>query len=226
MLSSAQEKLIRSLHTNKGREKADRCLVEGKKIIEIAGAFVDFTFSETDSRDFAKLVTTVTPQMEAAVAHIPSFDIESVAQKNIILILDGVQDPGNVGSILRLCLGFDAGVILVDSADPTNPKVIRSSAGAFFQIPWVRVSRSDISGELINLQRTILRLEKRSGSKEIQTLKMNKPIAILVGSEGQGIHIQTENAESIYIQHNPKLESLNVASALAIALYTLSTHSS
>jgi len=223
MLSNAQEKLIRSLQTNKGREKTGLCLVEGEKIIRMAGELIDFSFSENDSANFSKLVTTVTPQMQAAVARAPEFKMKSIQSKNIILVLDGLQDPGNVGIILRLCFGFHASVILIDSVDPTNPKVIRSSAGAVFRTPWIRVKREDADTVLQSVERPAYRLEKRSGAKELHLFHPTTPFTLVIGSEGQGIQMNTQNAGSLFIQHDPSLESLNVASAVAIALYTLST---
>ena len=223
MLTKAQEKLIKSLHTKKGREKSGLCLVEGEKVIKMADDLIDFKFSEKDSSQFSKLVTTVTPQMKAAVIRIPSFNIKNILKKGVIVILDNVQDPGNVGAILRICLGFNAGLILLNSADPTNPKVIRSSAGAIFQTPWIKIPEADISSVFPVLKRPIYRLEKRSGSKSIDSAKIKLPIALIAGSEGRGIKIKTKDAKSLHIPHNKNLESLNVANALAIALYSIST---
>src|SRR5688572_28984119 len=136
MISHAQEKLIRSLKTKKGRRTSGLCLVEGKKLVEAAGKSVQFTFTSRDTKQFSKLVTTSTPQDIAAVAKLPVFDVEQVRDLETIVVLDGVQDPGNVGAAFRLCQAFGASLILVDSADATSPKVIRSSAGAIFHVHW------------------------------------------------------------------------------------------
>ncbi len=217
MLSINQEKLILSLQTKKGREKSGLCLVEGEKVVKTAGDAVNYTFTKNDTKEFDRLVTTETPQNIAAVASIPTWTLDDIKSQKVIVVLDGVQDPGNVGSILRLCLGFNAGLILIDSADVTNPKVIRSSVGAIFQVPWIHIS-SQISSKLLkNLNLPIYRLEKKKNAIDLKKAKLKTPLILIAGSEGQGIksHIK---GDSIFINHNSKLESLNVSHSLAIAL--------
>lgn len=220
MLSKAQEKLIKSLHTKKGRQKSGLCLVEGKKVIETAGEMVEYQFGAEDSDDFKKLVTTETPQQLAAVARIPQWQQTDVVGSDVLVVLDGVQDPGNVGAILRLCLGFGAGLLLVDSVDVTSPKVIRSSVGAMFQVPWLNVVRKDAAKFINDLGRPVVRLEKVDGAKALADGPIKKPLVLLAGSEGQGISLKVKG-ESVYIEHSDDLESLNVGHALAIALYKL-----
>jgi TrmH family RNA methyltransferase len=220
MLTKNQEKLIRSLQTKKGREESGLCLAEGKKVIEMAGDLVEFTFHESDTPIFDKLVTTETPQTEAAVVRIPTWDRDALLVKRVVVVLDGVQDPGNVGAILRLCLGFDAGLILIESADVTNPKVIRSSAGAMFQVPSMSVARAEVENILKEMERAIYRLEKRTGSQSVSEVRFQKPLLLIAGSEGRGVQLAIPGT-SIHIEHAPELESLNVGNALAIALYAI-----
>lgn len=217
-LTNAQEKLVKSLQTKKGRRETGLCLLEGQKIIDSAQGTVEFTFTIDEVKDFDKLVTTETPQSIAGVAKIPDWSLEQIKSKKIIVVLDGVQDPGNVGTILRLCLGFDASLILVESADPTSPKVVRSSAGAIFEVPWIEVGRTDVMDLISTLGRPIYRLEKRKGARGLRSIKFANQIVLMAGSEGSGIEIEIDG-ESVFIEHDNRLESLNVASALAIALY-------
>lgn len=218
MLTKAQEKLIRSLKTKKGREESRRCLIEGQKLIATAGSLVEYTFTPKDTKSFSKLVTTKTPQEIAAVAQLPSFAFADVSELKTIVVLDGVQDPGNVGSALRLCQAFSAALILIESADPTSPKVIRSSAGAVFSVPWIESARSEAEELLTRINRQTYRLEKTTGAVSVKSLKSSEPIVLIAGSEGSGIHINTPGT-SVQIEHNASLESLNVGNALAIALY-------
>lgn len=224
MLTREQEKLIRSLATKKGRELSGRCLVEGKKAIETAGSAVEYIFTSKNTPRFSQLVTTDTPQTEAAVALIPRWSISDISTRDVIVVLDGVQDPGNVGSILRLCLGYNASLILIESADITNSKVIRSSVGSFFQVPWIRIRRTDAMDVLMKFDRKVYRLEKIPGAKKIDSEKMKRPCLVILGSEGSGIQL-TIAGRSVFIPHNTKLESLNVGHALAIFLYVISEYS-
>ena len=118
-----------------------------------------------------------------------------------------------------MCLGFNASLILIESVDTTSPKVIRSSVGTLFQVPWLNIKRSEAEKLFQELGRPIYRLEKKNSeildNKLIE--KMAENIIIIVGSEGQGIKLATKGT-SIEIKHDEKLESLNVGHALAILL--------
>lgn len=214
MLSEAKKKLVKSLHTKKGREKAGLCLVEGAKVIETAGEAVEWTFTREDAQDYGKLVTTQTPQDVAGVAKIPEHSKEDIESRDTVLVLDGVQDPGNVGAILRLCLGFKASLVLVESADVTNPKVVRSSVGAMFSVPWMNVPRGEAVEFIGALGRPVYRLEMEGeGPNAIE----EGPVVIIAGSEGSGISLDVKGT-SITIPHDESLESLNVGNAVAIIL--------
>lgn len=222
MLTAKQEKLIRSLASKKGRTESGFCLVEGPKNIAEAGDLVEFTFTPDDSKDFASLVETVTPQPTAAVARIPIYTKDDILRADRIVVLDGVQDPGNVGTILRLCLGFNASLVLIESADPSNTKVIRSSAGAFFNVPWLEIDRPGAEEELYSYGREVCRLEGNKTEDDIVRTQKNidlfpEKLMIIAGSEGQGIKLDIAGT-SLSIKHSEKLESLNVANALAIVL--------
>ncbi|PIW36975.1 MAG: hypothetical protein COW24_02585 [Candidatus Kerfeldbacteria bacterium CG15_BIG_FIL_POST_REV_8_21_14_020_45_12] len=219
MLTRSQEKMIRALHRKKDRLETGLCLVEGKKVIEAAGMAVEFTFTPTDTELFSELVTTDSPQQLAAVARVPRWSDEALLERPVLVVLDGVQDPGNVGTILRLCLGFDAGLILVESADPTSPKVVRASVGAIFQVPWRAISRAEAPDWIHSLNRTIYRLEARPEASVLLYETNQDPIVLIAGSEGNGIQLDIPG-QSIVINHNEALESLNVATALAIALHS------
>lgn len=221
MLTKQQEKTIRSLAIKKGRKESGLCLVEGKKVIETAGDAVLYTFTREETTDFDALVTTETPQDIAGVARIPEWKLKDIISSPTIVVLDGVQDPGNVGTILRLCLGFNATLILIDSADVTSPKVVRSSVGALFQVPWTKISREEAAQFIIDFRRPIYRLEKTKksldfNSKEPEQL-FAEDIVLIAGSEGNGISLNIPGT-AVAIPHNEKLESLNVATALSIIL--------
>jgi len=218
MLSLAREKLIRSLKTKKGRKESSLLLVEGPKVIDAAGGAIDFTFTRDMTPIFDTLVTTETPQDVAAVAHIPEWKLNDVVEAETVVVLDGVQDPGNVGAALRLCLGFNASLILIESADVTSPKVVRTSVGALFQVPWVKVPREQAEGVIAKLNRPVFFIERREGAEPITAIKTNEPAVLVVGSEGSGILLDMPGT-SVVIPHNGALESLNVGNALAIALY-------
>lgn len=218
MLTRAQEKLIRSLQTKKGRRESGLCLVEGRKPIETAKGSIEFAFGRKDSPRFDKLVSVESPQELAAVARIPNWSLDEVGSRGTVVVLDGVQDPGNVGAILRLCLGFDGALILVESADPASPKVIRSSVGAMFRVPWLKVSRAKAAESVRKLDRPVFRLEKRKGASDLSAFATASKAVLVAGSEGSGIRLDIKGT-SVAVRHDPALESLNVGHAIALALY-------
>lgn len=221
MLSKSQEKLIRSLNTKKGRQESGLCLVEGEKALKAAGRAVQFIFTRKDTKEFDSLVTTETPQDSAGVAKIPHYDAKDILECKTIVVLDGVQDPGNVGAIMRLCLGFNASLILIESADPSSPKVIRSSAGSIFDVPWVEMKRDSAEAWIKKSALPVFRLEtpKPNSSSLFPFHTSTPPPSILIaGSEGRGITLKTKG-KPISIPHNASLESLNVTHALAIVLF-------
>ncbi len=221
MLTRNQEKEIKKLDTKNGRTKSGLCLVEGEKSIITAGDAILYTFTPADTDAFDKLMTTKTPQAIAGVAKIPEFALDTVLAMDKVIILDGIQDPGNMGSIMRLALGFSAGLILHNSADPTNPKVIRSSTGAIFTTPWIKLDNEEIKKIIASDNRPIYKLENKENTKPLNDIPksdLSKSI-IIAGSEGSGIHLDTPGT-SLAILHSDKLESLNVTHALAITLYT------
>lgn len=223
MLSKAKQQLVRSLHRKKGRVDSGLCLVEGTKVIGTAHAAVLWTFTRNDTDQFDALVTTDTPQDIAGVATVPTWRREHVLSRNTIVVLDGVQDPGNVGAILRLCLGFDASLVLIESVDVTSPKVIRASAGAMFLVPWMVVPRKDAVEFILTAHYPVYRLESPTKDSKKAVLPkrrqgtLTKSRMLIAGSEGRGIQLDIPG-ETLTIAHNPKLESLNVGHALAIVL--------
>jgi len=133
--------------------------------------------------------------------------------RDVLLALWRIADPGNVGTILRTADAFGAGVALSDGcADPTGPRAVRASAGAIFRVP--------ISG-WSDLPDHRLGLVARDGEPLADAL-LEPPLALLLGSEREGLPAEAlAAARSVSIHMPGEAESLNVAAAGAIALYEL-----
>lgn len=222
MLSKAQERILRDLQTKKGRKTRGLCIIEGAKFVRDAKQFVEFSFTPHDTNQFREYVSTVTPQAVAAVARIPSWNVNDVLGRDVVVVLDGVQDPGNVGTVLRVALGFGAGVIAVESADITSQKVVRASTSAMFKTPWVEMKRDEAEEFFVSHPRTTYKLEKRANAVAPDALTP-QPLYLIAGNEGGGISLPI-NGQSVRIPHDLALESLNVATAVAITLYVLRNH--
>ena len=176
-------------------------------------------------RTFASAVPSESPQGVAALVRIRRFSLEDVltkAQTGLSLALAGVQDPGNLGTILRSAEAFGAGCVLLGegTVNPYNSKVVRASAGSLFRLPVVRTK---LLGSLAALRKAGLRLIATSSHKGTLLPEANLagPVGIFIGSESAGLprNVLAEMDETVCIPHSPKVESLNAAVAASIVLY-------
>ncbi len=144
---------------------------------------------------------------------------------NRIVILDGIQDPGNLGTIIRSAVAFHADTIIVskDTVDAYNSKVIRSSQGMIFHIPIIV---EDLYEVIPNLQEQHYKIfgTKVTHGKNIKAVENCEKFAIIMGNEGQGVEeaILDLCDEYLYIEIDDRCESLNVGVATSIILYELS----
>ena len=141
---------------------------------------------------------------------------------NKILILDGIQDPGNLGTIIRSSVAFniDTIVLSLDSVDLYNSKVIRATQGMLFNI---NVISRDLKEFIPTLKDYKIYATKVNGGKSLKSLEKVEKFAIIMGNEGNGVKkdILDLCSEYLYIDMNKNCESLNVAVATSIILYEL-----
>lgn len=142
-----------------------------------------------------------------------------------VLILDGLQDPGNLGTIIRSAVAFNVDTIILskDTVDLYNPKVVRSTQGMNFHI---NIIRRDLEHEINALKEkgyTVYSTDVING-KNIKNVKVNGKYAIIMGNEGNGVRENIKNLsdEKLYIKMNNDCESLNVGVATSIILYEFS----
>ena len=139
-----------------------------------------------------------------------------------ILILDGIQDPGNLGTIIRSSVAFniDSIVLSKDSVDLYNSKVIRATQGMIFNI---NIIQKDLLEFIPLLKDYKIYGTKVNGGKSLKNVEKVKKFAIIMGNEGQGVKkdILDMCSDYIYIDMNKSCESLNVGVATSIILYEL-----
>lgn len=145
---------------------------------------------------------------------------------NKILLLDGVQDPGNLGTIIRSSLAFNVDTIVtsLDTVDLYNPKVLRSTQGMIFHLNIVNTDLKEAITKLKKEEYPIYGTKVEYGS-DVSALpkKDRKKYALVMGNEGNGISSEVSALcdRFLYIDMNDKVESLNVAVATSILLYEL-----
>jgi RNA methyltransferase, TrmH family len=144
------------------------------------------------------------------------------AGTGLVLALDTVQDPGNLGTLMRTALAAGVeGLWLADGADPHQPKVLRASAGAALALPLWRPSRPALAAHLESMRaagvQLVATLPPHSGAVPYWTLDWCRPTVLLLGSEGAGLapELLALASHRVTIPHHPAVESLNVAVAAA-----------
>ena len=185
---------------------------------------------EVDREVLRSAVDTLTPQGIAAMVGAPEWSLEQCckpAAKPLVLIAAGLQDPGNLGTLVRSAEAFGAACVLTTAGtvSPWNPKAVRASAGSAFRVPVVRVSAEELAG----LQRDGLKLfaavaeDSRSGPPPIGAADadLSGGCGLMIGNEGAGLAQEWLElaARRITIPTPGPVESLNAAIAGSLLLY-------
>ena len=140
-----------------------------------------------------------------------------------MLLLDGIQDPGNLGTILRTADALDIPVVLLEGcADPFGHKVVRSSMGAVFRSIPVQASWEEVKNACAAAQIPVGVTALSERAKDIRSADLSQ-MAVVIGSEGQGVRKEIlENADAeLIIPMNPRCESLNAAVAATIVAWQM-----
>ncbi|WP_029035212.1 TrmH family RNA methyltransferase [Salinimicrobium terrae] len=236
MFSKSQIKLIKSLSQKKFRNKHGLFIIEGRKgISELLNSSLDlhsvytiediFKTSEEKTNliseaDLKKISNLHTPQTALALFHIP--EVVQPEIKGLQVVLDEVQDPGNLGTIIRLCdwFGVEDLICSRETVDCYNPKVVQATMGSIsrVKIHYLEVSEYLAAGkEKLPVYGTFL------DGKNVYSESLSAEGIIVLGNEANGISPQMEKliSKKLVIPQFGKIhqtESLNVASAAAIFL--------
>ena len=173
---------------------------------------------------FASLSLVESPQGVLGIARRPREADPSVLgdPHALIVVLDGVQDPGNVGTILRTAsaVGTTAAVIVGATADPHGPKAIRASAGAVFRVPWLYFKTAPQAREVLTARSVRILVADPRGDRVDSEVSFARPVALVFGGEGAGSDPAWRGAAgSVRLPMRGSTESLNVAAAAAVLLY-------
>ena len=231
-------KAVRRLHRGRERRQTGRTLLEGPKLIDAAleagvvplevytvdgGSLVERCKAagsevvEVSRMVLETIATTVEPQDPVAVIEVPK---SKPLEGERVVVLVEIADPGNLGTLIRSAAALGWQVALVGGADPWNPKVLRSGAGAHFaQVPVTIDGLSEIAELGFTTVATII-----SGGRVPGEITSDTPIALLIGSESHGLCSEMVQRcdQAMTIPMSANSESLNAAVAGAIAMYALS----
>jgi RNA methyltransferase, TrmH family len=250
-------KQLRQAFSHAELTEAGDCAIEGMRILEEAirsGLRFSSVFFRESSQDranrllpqigaqvetlllpdklFDSLVRSESPQGVAALVRLKQFSLEDVTERlqlGPVVVLAGLQDPGNLGTILRSAEAFSsAGVILGEgTVSPFNSKVVRASAGSVFRLPIVYghggLAAVKLEEVCERLRAQSVRLIATSSHKgtALDEADLKSPAAIFFGNEGSGLprDLMSKMDESIAIPHATQVESLNAGVAASIVLY-------
>ena len=231
-------KQVRSLRDKKFREKSGLFVVEGGNIFKDMpeGVSVEYILAtEERLEEIQKLVfstracvyvvsesvmktlsDTVTPYGIVAVLKKPQ--VEFCMPKGNALLLDGVSDPGNMGTIIRTASarGFED-IYLLDCVDVYSPKVVRATLGGLFKVRLCEIDENQAISLLQNLNSAVLDF----GGEDLTEARIESPVLIVTGSEAHGVRDSVlENSKRILtLPMKNGIESLNAAVATAVAMY-------
>ncbi|HEY8875813.1 MAG TPA: RNA methyltransferase [Desulfosporosinus sp.] len=253
-LRNEQVKYVVSLQRHKAREEAQSFVVEGWRFVEeavrrnapITKVFVcreretpewkvlhqtlcerSIPFEEVNQRVLRKMSATEEPQGILAVVRQTTYtwaDLQ-IDRNSVLLILDGIQDPGNLGTILRTALASGVRYVCLTpgTVDLYNPKVLRSTMGAIFSLVLLPGQLPEDVLGFCQERGLRLFMGDIQGSSVYHTQLGDGPVALIVGNEGKGPSLSFRSAEvqcvTIPMVHD--VESLNVAIATGILLYEI-----
>ena len=258
MLSKSKRQLIKRLKTRKGRPREGLVLVEGvRSSAEALAAGADIRFAvrsprlfdteagralastlvgrglatnEVDDVSLAELSDTEHPQGVLCICTEPGLDLVQLRNRapSTLLLLDGLQDPGNMGTLIRAAraFGVDAVIVLDGSVDPWNAKAVRAAAGASFHTHIARAPWAEARPWLEEQRIEILAADP--AGDDVSSFQRRGSWALAVGNEGAGLRadIAAASTKRIAIPMPGKAESLNAGVAGSILLYSLLTRGS
>lgn len=249
--SNNQLKSWKKLQMGKYRKKYQQFTAEGlrcveqilaNKFVEIAELILDEAFDEADlslnsnlpvyrlsHSDFLSVSDTENPQGVLAICKQPSeSNIKDLTGKNgLIVAFDAIQDPGNLGTMIRTSAWFGVSGLLIGdgTVDLYHPKVVRSTAGATGSLPYLKGELDEMLSKLEEGGWNCCLLDGSESAADLHDSSKNEKTVIVVGNEGSGIQekLFKPNRQRVRIPGGTGfVESLNAAVALSIGLYHFS----
>ena len=245
--NAALKHLARLGRERKYRRSTGEMLCEGEKMLEEAlrsGAVLKTVLArrgwesemlrEAESRGAAlycaedalfRLASEVeSPQNVIFSCMQPQWDAAALDGKEQVLLLDGLQDPGNLGTILRTAEAFALGAVVLceGCADPFSPKVVRSTMGAVFRLPCVQLPLKEALDLLKTAGLPVYATALHEDSVPLSAVSLSRA-AVIIGSEGRGVSDSALclSAKRVIIPMRGRAESLNAGVAAAIVIYEM-----
>ena len=200
----------------------EECINKGEFEKDLLYEIAKYNVIYVTEKVFNVLTDVKTPQGILAVVEKNNINNEIDFSEDIIVVLDGVQDPGNLGTILRTVDSANLKQIILsnDSADPYNPKVVRSTMGAIFRVNILEVENLKDELEKVKQNGFKVMVTSLDTKSSIYDTEYNKKV-IVIGNEANGVSKEIQNMadEKVKIPMIGKTESLNASVATGIMIY-------
>lgn len=241
------KQIVALLKKSKERKEKKSFVVEGRKMFEEicqdTSRVVKAYFSESyvkeyyDGKELPKvpyevvadsvfdaMAETVTPQGVLAIVKMPEYSLdEMVAEAGSLVLLENLRDPGNLGTIIRTAeaAGVSGVILSKESVDIYNPKVIRSTMGAVYRVPFLYVEDFTELLKTLREQKVRLLAAHLKGQKTFDKADYSGKVGILIGNEANGLSEEASELaeEKVLIPMAGSVESLNAAVAAALLMY-------
>ena len=233
-INNQKIKYLNKLKDKKYREEEDKFIVEGYHLVEEAykkGILTTLFKQENDSFSLDVETYEVSSNIFSKLTDLNnSHQVIGICKKiyneivgDRLLLLDIIQDPGNLGTIIRSSKAFNVDTIVLsnDTVDIYNLKVLRATGGNIFHINFVY---RDLKETIVELKKSEFKVYATDVKEGLDVVGVkDKKVAVIVGNEGNGVKPEIKNMcdNSIHIKTNSDVESLNVAMATTIILYEL-----
>ena len=190
-------------------------------------AAAGITIEPATEQVLEQMADTQTPQGVIAVAAIPTISIDEALEESpqLVVVLDEVRDPGNVGAIIRVAdaVGADAILFVGDCVDAYNPKVVRATTGSLFHLPTVAIAdMAEAVGALRERQVQVFAADMDGESlPDVAQTVLAKPTAWIFGNEAHGVNPESVALadKTVSLPQYGQVESLNISTAAAVCLY-------
>ena len=219
MLEEAPTEWIREIYLS------EDCLMKAKSNPRIQSKLSAAGYETVSEEVFRKMSDTQTPQGVLTVLKRPKHHLEDLLSREnpLFVVLEDLQDPGNLGTIVRTGEGAGiTGVILsIGTVDIFNPKVIRSTMGSIYRVPFVYVDHMADTLGMLHKKGIHTYAAHLKGEQYYDSFSFREPTAFLIGNEGNGLKKETADMAEYYLKipMEGQVESLNAAVATALLMY-------
>lgn len=249
-IKNERVKYLRKLYQKKYRKERNQFILEGLRLIRGAyksGADIENIYltqayyNQHKSESFlinneknlifitdsliSEVADTENPQAVIAIVNEPKTTPAEVMSKDYILVIDQIQDPGNMGTMIRTAAaaGFQSLIISKGSVDIFNLKVLRATAGAIYSIPFIKDVELAELKELLKEKKQTIYAADLNTDKHYNKIKYVKPLSLIIGNEGNGIRRKLLDMADICVKIPLKgnIESLNAGVAAGVIMFKI-----